>query len=241
LRRHDQLHEVSAVAGIKWVLIDFGGNGLSQEELVACAAAMTRQLQEQLALPSPHGWGIPGTMRAAAGPTDLAPDEWVMGLLAHADQPGALGYHDKTPHGQPFCKVFPLLDAQDGAAWTQTVSHEAIETMCDPEANVIIQSLDGTLYAAEQSDACEAGIVTVDGVALSDFLLPPWYGTGGGPCNWLNTLQPGEIGPGGYAQRLDPTQGWIQMQHASVAPRPYRQRASGRAARRRARARPLMP
>lgn len=219
---------------IKFVLIDFGGTGVSQDDLTACAAALTRQFHEMVSLPPPLGWGIDAEFRAAAGPTDLQPHEWVIGLLAHADQPGALGYHDKTPTGQPFAKVFPLLDAQDGAAWQQTVSHEAIEAACDPETNVIMQSPDGTLWAAEQCDACEQGVVTIDGVPLSDFLTPPWYGAGQGPSNWLQTLQPGEVGPGGYAQKLTPS-GWIQAQHASMAPRPYRQQHQGRRARRQAR------
>lgn len=218
---------------IRFVLVDFGGTSVSQDDMTACAAALTRQFHEMVSLAPPLGWGIDAECRAAAGPTDVQPHEWVIGLLAHADQPGALGYHDKTPSGQPFAKVFPLLDAQDGAAWQQTVSHEAIEAACDPETNVIMQAPDGTLWAAEQCDACEQGVVTIDGVPLSDYLLPPWYGAGAGPSNKLDTLRPGEVGPGGYAQKYDPVTGWTQVQHASVAPRPYRQQHQGRRARRR--------
>lgn len=214
--------------GFQMVLVDFGGNSLVHAELVACAAAETKQLQQHVALPPPFGWGISGTMRAAAGPTDVHPDELVIALLSHADQAGALGYHSASPHGRPYAKCFPLLDKQDGSYWQQTVSHEAIELACDPEINVILQSPDGTLWAAEQCDACERGIVMIDGVPLSDFILPPWYGAGTGHCNWLGTLHPGEVGPGGYAQKLDPTRGWVSIEHSSVRPRAYRSSALGR-------------
>jgi len=228
------VHAVSP--GIKFVIVDFGGTGVTHAEIVACAAALTKQFQQHHALPPPNGWGINGTVRAAAGPTDVHPDEWVIGLLSHADQPGALGYHDATPHGRPFCKVFPLLDAADGVSWTQTASHEAIETADDPELGTILMSPDGTMWAEENSDACESSIVVIDGVALSDFVLPPWYGLGTGRCNWLGDLGPGQVGPGGYAQYYDPSQGWVSVQHAITPPRPYRVIAAGRRMRRIAKA-----
>lgn len=218
--------------GIKFVLVDFGGTGLHHADVVACAAALQIQLQQHHALAQPHGWGVSGTVRAAAGPTDVHSDEWVLGLLAHADQPGALGYHDVTPHGRPFAKCFPLLDAQDGSPWQQTVSHEMIETADDPELLSVLIAPDGTIWAEENCDACEMGIVVINGVPLSDFVLPPWYGAGTGRCNWNGGLSPGEVAPGGYAQKYVPGQGWVSIQHASVPPRPYRANALGRRSRR---------
>lgn len=226
--------------GMKFVVIDFGGNGITHAELVAYAAAQTIQLQQHLALPPPFGWGVGGIVRAAAGPTDSHPDEWPIALLSHADMAGAYGYHEVSPHGRPYDKVFPPLDKQDGVPWTATSSHEAIETSCDPETNEIIQARDGRLYAKENGDPNENGIVVINGVPLSDWVTPAWYTGVGGKANWLGTLSSLEIGPGGYAQTYDPTSGWTQLEHASIRPRAYRLQAVGRSAQRRAKT-VLMP
>jgi hypothetical protein len=222
--------------GISFVLVDFGGTNIRHVDVVACASAFSKQLSQHHALPPPFGWGISATCRAAVGPTDIHSNEWIIGLFARADQANALGYHGASARGRPFAKVFPLLDAADGVSWTTTVSHEGIEIADDPELNVILQAPNGRLWAEENGDPNEQGIVIVDGVPLSDFVLPPWYGGGTGRCNWLGTLAPGEVGPGGYAQYLDPARGWVQIEHAQVLPRAYRRsQHNGRSERRRAR------
>ena len=214
--------------GIHFVVVDLGGTGVKPADIVSFAAAFTKQLQQHLALPQPYGWGVTGTARAAAGPTDIHADESPIALMAHPDQAGALGDHDHTRTGRPFGRCFPLLDANDGVPWQQTAGHEGIETARDPEGNGIVQATwDGRIWADEPCDANEQGVVIIDGVPLSDFVLPPWYGSNVGRCNWLGTLNRGEVGPGGYAQWLDPQRGWQQVFHNQVAPRAYRQMTLG--------------
>src|ERR1700746_2575114 len=110
------------VPGVRMVIVDFGGTGVDPKKLAPMAAALTKQAQQHLDLPPPYGYGIGAVVRAASGPHDVRADEWVIGLVKDPDQPGALGYHDQTPTGQPFIRVFPLLDAQDGAQLSVTVS-----------------------------------------------------------------------------------------------------------------------
>lgn len=224
------------------VLIDFGGTGVSKSEMADTAHALTLQLTEHVALPPPYGWGMGMTFRVGAGRFDVRPGEWILGLFAQPDQPGALGYHDVGPNGKPYAKVFPLLDKQDGVLWSTTASHEAIEMAVDPLGRRSAQGLDGRIWALEACDQVEAQSYDILGVKVSDFNLPanfePWGSSHLGKLNWLgNQSSPMEVLPGGYAQYYDPNTGWQQVEHAEAKPRPYRKIMSelvhGRAAKRR--------
>jgi len=225
----------------KVVVVDFGGTGVEPAEIVAYAAAQQRQINEQFAMPAPMGWGVGVQyVRAAANAKDIRPDEVVIGLFATADQPGALGYHDKTPSGMPVGHVFPPLDKADGVPWTTTASHELTEILGDPELNDASQRPDGVFMAKEVADAVEQDTYEINGVPLSNFCLPLWYGgpASGAKYDYLGLCKaPFEIRPGGYAQSWSDDQGWTQT-FAQKAPRAYRAQARpfSRHARRQARA-----
>jgi hypothetical protein len=207
------------------VIVDHPDSGANNVDLVAIARALERQVQEHAA----PLLGVTCTVGVASAPVSGA---WCIGLFKDADQPGALGYHDLTPDGLPLAKVFPLLDQQDGADLSVTISHELLEMLADPWLRLGMQTSDGRFYAYEACDAVEADSYDVDGVKVSNFVLPGWYG-GGGKLDYLGLCtQPLEVRPGGYAQYYDPAQGWQQVVHNSVAPRAYRTRVGGRVERR---------
>lgn len=226
----------------KIVVVDFGGTGVSAADIAKYAAAQQRQINEQFAAPPPVGWGAGCQyVRAAASSTDVKPDEVVIGLFAHADQPGALGYHDTTPSGMPVGHIFPPLDAQDGVAWQTTASHEILEILGDPELNLCFQRTDtGAFVAGETADAVEQDSYAIDGVPLSNWCTPLWFSPPqnrqGAKYDYLGKCTgPYEVRPGGYMQTFDPAQGWTQSygEHAP-AMRAYRkmERTTSRAARR---------
>ncbi len=214
--------------GVKMVIADFGGTGVDTQSLPAIAAALTKQAQQHFALPPPYAYGVGATIRAGSGPHDVQPDEWVIGLIQKPDQPDALGYHDETPNGKPFIKVFPtLLDKADPGALSVTISHEVCEALADPNGARAAQWKDGRFWAYEVCDAVEATSYLIDGVHVSNFCLPPFFEPvkklPGLKLDWMGLCkQPLEVLPGGYGQWFDPNKGWTMVQQAEKPPQAYR-------------------
>jgi hypothetical protein len=141
---------------------------------------------------------------------------WVVAVLNNSDQAGALGYHDLTPDGLPLGKVFAGTDRQYNQQVSVTVSHEVLEMLGDPWINLSAQSDDGKFYGWEACDAVEADSLgyEIDGVLVSDFVTPHWFGHGAGAVDFKQRLtSPFEIAPGGYISVFDPAsgQGWTQV------------------------------
>lgn len=134
-------------------------------------------------------------------------------FLDNSDQAGALGYHDVTPDGAPYGRVFvePTLDnggtiLTGASSVAVTASHEAIETIIDPGANLWATTDSGRAVAYEGCDPCESDAYVVhlkDGteVWLSDFVLPAWFIPGApGPYDYLRKIKESfTIAEGGYA------------------------------------------
>lgn len=215
------------------VIVDYGC-GVAQAELERAAAALTLQVNQHAGLPSPLGWGIEASVRAASADPAAAPkpDEWILGLFVDPDQPGALGYHDRTDAGLPRLHVFPKLDTQDGVPWTVTASHELLEARVNAQLNLAFQDQNGDFWAGELCDATEQDTYGIgssddDEVMVSNFVLPAYFSP---PMDWA-TLKldylglcktPGEIRPGGYGQKFEPGTGWQQVTNVQRRPRPYR-------------------
>lgn len=159
---------------------------------------------------------------------------WIIGLFKDADQPGALGYHDEVSSGVPFAKIFPLLDAQDGADVSSTISHELLEMLADPLLNRSVQGPDGKFWAYEICDAVERDEYVIDGVKVSNFVTPQYFeppkNIKGVAFDFLGLCKkPYEIRPGGYGQ-YNQGSGWHQVVHKDVAPRAYRRSDMSRSA-----------
>lgn len=141
---------------------------------------------------------------------------WVIAVLDNSDQAGALGYHDLTPDGLPLGKVFAGTDRQAGEQVSVTLSHELLEMLGDPLINLGAQSDDGKFYGWESCDAVEADNLgyEIDGVLVSDFVTPHWFGHGAGQVDFKNHVtKPFQLASGGYISVFDPAsgQGWQQV------------------------------
>lgn len=183
------------------VLIDHA-SGVNPHELAPVALALTRQVREHFALPPPFGHGLSASIRVGSTPHK---HEWVLGLFKDPDQPGALGYHDTTPSGLPLMKAFPMLDLADGVPWSITASHEVLETLADPELALAAQAPDGRFWAYEICDAVENDVYMIDGISVSNFVLPPYFQpppdlTGVRFDHLGLIVEPYEIRKGGYGQ-----------------------------------------
>lgn len=213
-------------------IVDHGQSGAPDlATLQTYAAAMQKSLDRDF-LPA---YGKTAVVVAIPLSAVLATDR-VLGLFADPDQPGALGYHDLSPSGLPYGKVFPLLDAQDGANLSTTIDHELKEMLEDATIDLARMGSDGHFWADEPCDAVEQDEYDVDGVKLSNFVLPAWYSgvtVGATKYDFLGTLSaPLTVDAGGYAQYFDPAQGWQQITDRKVKPRRYRRADFGRGSRR---------
>lgn len=221
---------------IGFTIVDFDTHS-NLDELRKIAGALNLQIQDFSKSP-PTGYGIGATVRVATGPTDVHPDEWVVGLVQDPDVAGALGYHDETPSGKPYARVFPLLNAADGVPVSTVISHEILETLVDPNVARCAQWSDSKFWAYEVCDACEATSYSINGVAVSNFVLPPYFE----PVSHLAGLKldhlglithPLQILPGGYGQYWNSKKGWVEATGIHV--RQYRKMVDGRSLKRRRR------
>lgn len=117
-------------------------------------------------------WGYPAKLYVTDKPE---PDEWQVVFLDDADAADALGYHDLTKNGQPISKVFVKTTIAAGQKVSVTASHELLEMMIDPGAQLWAQSADGRFYAYEMCDAVEEEEYAIDGIWVSDFLYPSFF------------------------------------------------------------------
>ena len=167
------------------------------------------------------------------GKTPVA-GHWLLGVYDNSDQAGALGYHTVTVQGQPIMKVFAKDTIAAGDLVSVTVSHELLEALADPMTTLAFQDGSGKFWAGEVGDPVEADAdgYLINGVTVSDFILPSWFG-GSGPFDFQNKITAAfGLSPGGYAQFLDPNNagaGWQQVtaRAAGKDPSPGRMRVRG--------------
>lgn len=208
------------MSSVQVAIVNDQSSGVADSDAKAWTAALQKQVSNDFA----SAWELEGAelVFVPQGGKPLA-GAWAIALLDNSDQAGALGYHDLTPDGLPLGKVFAGTDRQYGETVSVTLSHELLEMLGDPWINLCAQGADGKFYAYEASDAVEADKLgyQIDGVQVSDFVLPAWFGHGAGPYDHLGHLsKPFELAPGGYIGAFDPSsgQGWTQVTAQGAKP-----------------------
>jgi hypothetical protein len=143
----------------------------------------------------------------------------VLYLWDEVDVDDALGYHDSNNRGIPFGFVFTELSKQMEEAWSVTLSHEALELIGDPEANLLVMGPHpkergrDVFHWYEMSDAVQAETYEIDQIEVSNFVLPLYFTGGEESCgrnDFLGrsydgaTLRSFGVNPGGYIGFFDP-------------------------------------
>lgn len=215
-------------------VINHTNGDVSDEELHRAVRAINRQIRDDFC---PY-WSLGATLRIE-GRSEDSPDpdqdaladmrgDAVLYVWNGHDIDGALGYHAANHRGIPFGFVFTELAAEIGEPWSVTLSHEALELIADPEVNLLVQGPHPSdpdnlvFHWYEMCDAVQAETYEVDGVAVSNFVLPLYF-TGsdelGGRNDFLgrahggSTLASFSINPGGYIGFFNPESG----QHETVS------------------------
>lgn len=196
---------------------------ISDEEVQTVLRAINRQIAEDF---EPY-WSMGSRLRLEGRsvdqpdqqtPVDLRGDA-VIYLWDGSDVPGALGYHDQNAGGVPFGFVFTELVKSVGESWTVTLSHEALELIADPFVNLLAMGPhpDGSGRAVfhwfEMCDAVQTETYEIDGVEVSNFVLPLYFTPDDeavgrndflGRSHGGNTLPSFGVNPGGYVGFYDP-------------------------------------
>jgi hypothetical protein len=209
-------------------IVNHSNGQVTDEELQTVIRAINRQIHDDFA---PY-WSMSATLRlegrSTTHPEKLqVPDmrgDAVIYLWNQADIPGALGYHFQNAQGIPYGFVFTEIAQQIGEPWSVTLSHEALELLADPETNLLVMGPHpveerDVFHWFEMCDAVQAETYSIDGVAVSNFLLPLYF-TGtrdadevGARNDFLGrssggrTLTSFGINPGGYIGFFDPQLG----------------------------------
>jgi len=163
------------------------------------ASAIERQLFEHYA----PFWESSGAHVAFYSDLKTVPkNAVVIAIFDNSDQPGALGYHDVTPDGRPYARIFwiPIKNSggslfQDSNSLSVTISHEILEVIGDPYASFwAAQYSTNMLYALELCDAVESESYFIDGIAVSNFVGPRFFDeNGAGPYDWLGQQEGGHV------------------------------------------------
>jgi hypothetical protein len=196
-------------------------------------------LQQQVGNDFAPVWGVDATLTFVPRDGHRDPAAWLLGVFDDSDQAGALGYHDLTAQDQPLGKVFAASDRRYGQSVSVTISHELLEMLGDPGINTTASGPDPSqpnnpnapaFYAYEACDACESDSYSylIDGVAVSDFVYPAWFG-GVEAAQFDHGKQiggPFQILEGGYIGVWTPANGWNQLTGAAAHGPEHRSRAN---------------
>jgi hypothetical protein len=206
-------------------IVNHTNGRISDEAIHPVVRAINRQIAEDFA----PNWGMSATLRlegrSAGRPdrvqmADLRGDA-IIYLWNQTDVDDAVGYHFQNARGIPFGFVFSEIAEEIGEPWSVTLSHEALELVGDPETNLLVMGPHPTaerdvFHWLEMCDAVQAETYKIDGVDVSNFVLPLYF-TGtrdtdevGARNDFLGrsydgvTLQSFGINPGGYIGFFDP-------------------------------------
>jgi hypothetical protein len=184
---------------------------LSAADFQSCLAAVNAQLASEFRA----AWGIEASVVPAPAGTNLdLPGHYNVAFKDRSDVAGDLGYHVEESTGYPAAYIFLADCAANGdPRGTVTFSHEVLEMLVDPGANLSAQGPAG-IFAYETCDVTEGDTyLAPNGVKISNFVYPAYFQTnwpaGSRQFDQLKLItQPFEIRPGGYSDVLG-ANGWV--------------------------------
>ena len=214
---------------------------LNDNDVRQAIHAVNRQVDEQF---QPI-WGIARTLKPFVPNFDLSdpdtlanesvPADSVMYLVNESSLPGALGFHDLNTRDKPFGFVFVLNPAD----WTTTLSHEVLELILDPTANVFVPGPDPrnpanmVLHSYEACDAVERQSYPIGDVMVSDFVTPSYFTPGeaaGSQNDFLGVGVPSfGVTKGSHLGVFDLSAGQFVEIHGEQAPLTARRHLAARA------------
>ena len=204
---------------------------LSDAEVQTAIRAINRQIAEDFA---PH-WGMTATLKleghAGLPMTSDRQDmqravdmrgDGVIYLWHPIDTRSGLGYHARNFLGIPYGFIYPAIAEELRETWTVSLSHEALEMIIDPNVNLLVMGphpadrSHTVVFWYEACDAVQGQDYDIEGIPVSNFVLPHYFTTSeepGGRNDFLNVAPGGVplksfgVSPGGYSGFFDPLSG----------------------------------
>jgi hypothetical protein len=173
-------------------------------DLAAPAAALSTQMSRDLAA---H-WNVSATVTAFPAPSAVPTGFYTCTVQDNINAPGADGYHTNILN-----QAYALIQSGDG--WTVTASHEICELLCDPWGSRLYPgTINGQSVQVleEVCDPVENFSYEINGVAVSDFVLPEYY-SGVAMSNHKysflgNVSSPWEVASEGYISYVVNNEWW---------------------------------
>lgn len=202
---------------------------VNDADFAAAVAACQRQVNEHF---GPAWGGLVAALSAnRADPSaPHTPTVETIYVLDTSDQAGALGYHEMEA-GVPVGFVFAKTSEDAAEKWQVTLSHELLEQIADPNANTCaVVTFRGKTAAIEYEvcDPVEETSYLIDGVPVSNFVLPAWFQSASpgavGPFDYLRVLKsPLQIATGGYVGYTYTLRRWqeVSARTSEDAPKKY--------------------
>ena len=212
-------------------VVNFTNEILADADVHKAIRAINRQIEGDFA---PY-WSFGATLRLEGRVgrrprSNTAPElrgDAILYLWDRIDVEEADGYHENNNRGIPYGVVYVDLARKLGEDWTVTFSHEALELLGDPQANMLAQGphpipdpgrrKGHTVYHwFEMCDAVQSETYTLDGVQVANFVLPLYFTLDeqvGARNDFLGSRYNGHsltsfgINPGGYIGFFDPMKG----------------------------------
>jgi hypothetical protein len=150
-------------------------------ELATVGAALQKQVTRDFA----PAWGQQATIAVFPGGVEPPTGYWTIVVTHKVDAGDDYGYHNRS-HYEPHALV------RHTRGWPMTASHELLEMLADPWGSRLVAADDPrgrtgrVRVLVEACDPCQNFGYKVDGIKLSDFVLPSYYG----PHRWLETGKP---------------------------------------------------
>jgi hypothetical protein len=143
--------------------------------------SMVHAIEIQLQRDVAPAWGVAPVPVKFAGrrPRPKAGD-WVITVIDDPDTSGDAGWHTEKRGGIVFGRVFArpclkYLSQNPLRSVSSTLSHEAVETLLDPNCSYWADSRQGHLVAREACDPVEDGMYRIGKVSVSNFVYPAYF------------------------------------------------------------------
>ena len=187
------------------------GTVVPPDELLQIADALQQQVDYHLA----PAWGVRADISVLAPGDAVPPGTWPVNVVDSLTGAGGVHLDDQ---GQPYA------EAVNGPHLSIGVSHELLEMLVDPWGDRFTPAADvdpnhpsrQVFYLVEVCDPCEVSSYVIEGVQVSDFILPSFYEPDATrPVDFLNILVgplPEQVPPDCYISWIDPADGrWHQQ------------------------------
>jgi hypothetical protein len=231
---------------------------VADENVLRVVRAVNRQVGEDFA----SHWHISAMLRLEANGRHLVTRDTPAMLRGDAilyldDAPSRdqiEGYHQVNGRGLPYGIVYTKVAEKIDGTWSTTFSHEALELVANPLLNAVVagphpvERRRHVFHWREVCDPVQADTYEIDGVVVSNFVLPGYYDDAEKAPNRRDFLagrahkggvRSFGLAPGGYTTFWDPEKhGWETLDADQEARR--RRELKSKATHRRAARRPSL-